>query len=101
MNSTELFGTALGLETPWFVQDVRDVETLTPTITIVAPTRDGGFNEAGGVGPLPVVDVTMKRYRWNQYPKFIVEVHVPCVRWRPDGFVHDVDLPFVGKLTAF
>lgn len=63
MATERLFEAALGVETPWFVKDVRfdaDTKVLTIGVDFKAGSR---FPFPGSDGEHPVHDTTTKRYR--------------------------------------
>jgi len=97
-----LFEAALGIAPPWFVAGVRFDEVskvLTVGIDFTAGTR---FSAEGASGEHPVHDTVTKTYRHLNFfqHECVLEVRTPRVK-PPDGTVHLVKPPFVGKLSGF
>ncbi|MEX2493663.1 MAG: ISL3 family transposase [Nitrospirales bacterium] len=98
----QIFETALGLATPWFVQDVEfDVErkTLGIRINVVPGSR---FAYPGVDGTHPVHDTQSKRYRHLNFfqHECYLEVRVPRLRL-PDGRVLLLEPEWAGRLSGF
>jgi transposase len=102
MMTTQLFATALGIQSPWIVQGVDFDEVkrqLTIQVDFVAGTR---FAHPDAAGEHPVHDTQVKRLRhlnFFQHECFL-EVRVPRVRL-PDGKVRLVEPEWVGRLDGF
>jgi transposase len=98
----QIFEAALGLATPWFVQDVAfDVErkTLEIRINFVTGSR---FAYPGVDGTHPVHDTQSKRYRHLNFfqHECYLEVRVPRLRL-PDGRVLLLEPEWAGHLSGF
>lgn len=98
----QIFEAALGLATPWFVQDVAfDVErkTLGIRINFVTGSR---FAYPGVDGTHPVHDTQSKRYRHLNFfqHECYLEVRVPRLRL-PDGRVLLLEPEWAGRLSGF
>ena len=100
--TNQLFESALGITTPWYVQGVdfdAAQRQLTIAVDFVAGSR---FSYAGIAGQHPVHDTQIKRLRhlnFFQHECFL-EVRVPRVRL-PDGSVRLVEPDWVGQLSGF
>jgi transposase len=100
--TNQLFASALGIQSPWFVQDVNFDEAqrqLTIHVDFRAGTR---FAHPDAAGEHPVHDTQIKRLRhlnFFQHECFL-EVRVPRVRL-PDGKVRLVEPAWVGHLDGF
>lgn len=99
---TQIFEAALGLATPWFVQDVdfdADRKTLGIQINFVAGSR---FAYPGVEGTHPVHDTQRKRYRHLNFfqHECYLEVRVPRLRL-PDGRVVLLEPEWAGHLSGF
>lgn len=102
MMTNQLFAAALGIQSPWFVQDVNFDESKRQ-LTIQVDFKPGSrFAHADAVGEHPVHDTQIKRLRhlnFFQHECFL-EVRVPRVRL-PDDKVRLVEPEWVGKLDGF
>jgi transposase len=102
MQSEQLFETALGVSTPWYVQEARfdaDARTLTIRVDFRAGSR---FSHPDVAGEHPVHDTQIKRYRhlnFFQHECFL-DVRVPRVKL-PDNSVRLIEPPWAGKLSGF
>ena len=99
---TQIFEAALGLATPWFVQDVdfdADRKTLGIQINFVAGSH---FAYPGMEGTHPVHDTQRKRYRHLNFfqHECYLEVRVPRLRL-PDGRVVLLEPEWAGHLSGF
>ena len=102
MMTNDLFAAALGLSSPWFVQEVQFDEAkrqLTIRVDFPAGTR---FAVAGHAGEHPVHDTQIKRLRHLNFfeHECYLEVRTPRVRL-PDGSVRLVEPPWTGRLSGF
>jgi transposase len=98
----QIFEAALGLATPWFVQDVAfDVERKTLEIRINFVTGSC-FAYPGVDGTHPVHDTQSKRYRHLNFfqHECYLEVRVPRLRL-PDGRVLLLEPEWAGHLSGF
>jgi transposase len=100
--TNQLFEVALGIQSPWFVQNVDFDETkrqLTIGVDFVAGSR---FTHADAPGEHPVHDTQIKRLRHLNFfqHECYLEVRVPRVRL-PDGKVRLVEPKWVGQLDGF
>ncbi|MDH5428681.1 MAG: ISL3 family transposase [Nitrospirota bacterium] len=98
----EIFEAALGLKTPWFVQDVDcdvDGKTLSLHINFLVGSH---FAYPGVDGTHPVHDTQCKRYRHLNFfqHECYLEVRVPRLRL-PDGRVVLLDPEWAGHLSGF
>jgi len=100
--TNQLFAAALGIQNPWFVQDVNFDESKRQLKIQVDFKPGTHFAYADAVGEHPVHDTQIKRLRhlnFFQHECFLV-VRVPRVRL-PDGKVRLVEPEWVGKLDGF
>lgn len=102
MAEAKLFEAALGIEAPWFVQDVTfdaKARTLTIAVDFIPGSR---FGHPEVAGEHPVHDTVMKRYRHLNFfqHECLLEVRVPRVRL-PDGSVRQIEPSWAGKLAGF
>jgi transposase len=100
--SNELFATALGVETPWYVKDVSfdaDKRLLTIAIDFAKGSR---FPYEGCDGLHPVHDTQTKRYRHLNFfqHECYFEVRTPRIKL-PDGRVVLIQPGWAGKLSGF
>jgi transposase len=102
MHSEQLFEAALGVSTPWYVQETC-FDADARTLTILVDFRSGSrFSHTEAAGEHPVHDTQIKRYRhlnFFQHECFL-EVRVPRVKL-PDGSVRLIEPPWAGKLSGF
>ena len=102
MMTNQLFSTALGIQAPWFVQNV-DFDEAKRQLTIQVDFRPGSrFAHADAAGEHPVHDTQVKRLRhlnFFQHECFL-EVRVPRVKL-PDGKVRLVEPEWAGRLDGF
>jgi transposase len=97
-----LFETALGIKSPWFVQAVNfDVSQRRLTIDVDFP-RGTRFAHPKVPGEHPVHDTQIKELRHLNFfqHECYLKVRVPRVRL-PDGKVALVEPDWVGKLSGF
>ena len=100
--STQLFESALGIQTPWAVRSVEFDESarrLTVHVDFEAGTR---FAVSGHPGEHPVHDTVVKTYRHLNFfqHECHLQVRVPRVRL-PHGAVRQIDPDFAGRLNGF
>lgn len=100
--STQLFESALGIQTPWAVRSVEFDEParrLTVHVDFEAGTR---FAVSGHPGEHPVHDTVVKTYRHLNFfqHECHLRVRVPRVRL-PHGAVRQIDPDFAGRLNGF
>ena len=102
MMTNQLFTAALGIQAPWFVQNV-DFDEAKRQLTIQVDFRPGSrFAHADAAGEHPVHDTQIKRLRhlnFFQHECFL-EVRVPRVKL-PDGKVRLVEPEWAGRLDGF
>lgn len=102
MMPTQLFDAALGVTTPWSVQQVQ-FDAAGRQLTLVIDFAPGSrFAHPEAPGLHPVYDTQPKRYRhlnFFQYECYL-EVRVPRVIL-PDGSVRLVEPPWAGHLAGF
>jgi transposase len=102
MSQARLFEAALGLQSPWYVENLTfdaSAKALTIDINFVAGSR---FDHSEAEGRHPVHDTEIKRYRhlnFFQHECYLL-VRVPRVKL-PDGRVLQVTPGWVGKLSGF
>jgi transposase len=101
-DGNELFAAALGVETPWYVKDVRfdaDKRLLTIAIDFKKGSR---FPYEGAEGLHPVHDTQAKRYRHLNFfqHECYLEVRMPRLKL-PDGRVVLIEPGWAGKLSGF
>lgn len=98
----QLFETALGIHSPWYIANV-DLDTNSQILTIKVDFERGyQFAVEGVPGNHPVHDTVKKRYRhlnFFQHECFL-EVRVPRVKL-PDGSVRQVPPDWAGRLSGF
>ena len=100
MNS--LFESALGIKTPWHIQNLQFDEANKTLIIEIDFKRGTRFAYPGIDGLHPVHDTQIKRYRhlnFFQHECFL-EVRVPRVKL-PDGTVKIIEPEWSGKLDGF
>lgn len=102
MMTAKLFEAALGITSPWYINEVDfDVEkkALTLNVDFVAGSR---FAVPEVTGAHPAHDTVTKRYRhlnFFQHECYLV-VRVPRVRL-PDGGIRQVEPDWAGRLAGF
>ncbi len=100
--SNELFETALGVETPWYVKDVN-FDAGKRLLTIAIDFKKGSrFPCEGMEGLHPVHDTQAKRYRHLNFfqHECYLEVRAPRIKL-PDGRVVLIEPGWAGKLSGF
>ena len=101
---TQLFEQALGVETPWYINNVdfdAEKKVLTIEIDFVAGSRFA-ISDAGVKGSFPAYDTEIKQYRHLSFFQHdcILSVRVPRVQL-PDGTTRVISPPWSGKLNGF
>lgn len=100
--TNQLFETALGINSPWFVQAVNfDASQRRLTIDVDFP-RGARFTHPKVPGEHPVHDTQIKQLRHLNFfqHECYLQVRIPRVRL-PDGKVAVVEPDWVGKLSGF
>jgi transposase len=100
--TNQLFETALGIKSPWFVQAVNfDASQRRLTIDVDFP-RGTRFTHPKVPGEHPVHDTQIKQLRHLNFfqHECYLQVRMPRVRL-PDGKVAVVEPDWVGKLSGF
>jgi transposase len=100
--SAQIFQTALGISSPWFVADVVFDEAGKTLNINIDFQRGSRFRVPEVAGDHPVHDTVTKRYRhlnFFQHECFL-HVRVPRVKL-PDGSVRQVQPEWAGKLSGF
>lgn len=100
--TAKLFGAALGIASPWYINGVEfdaAKKTLAIAVDFVAGSR---FAVPGVEGAHPVHDTVTKRYRHLNFfqHECHLEVRVPRVRL-PDGGIRQVEPDWAGRLAGF
>lgn len=104
MMVTQLFEQALGVESPWYIDNVdfdADKKLLTIEINFIAGSRFA-ISNTGVTGSFPVYDTEIKQYRHLSFFQHdcILSVRVPRVQL-PDGTTRVITPPWSGKLNGF
>jgi len=102
MQSEQLFESALGVNSPWYVRETQ-FDAQARTLTIRVDFRSGSrFSHSEVTGEHPVHDTQTKRYRHLNFfeHECFLEVRVPRVKL-PDGAVRLIEPPWAGKLSGF